>query len=259
MPWAIGVLLVLALGVFLWITPPGLLGKADMIGYAVCHQIDSHSFAVGGTYLPLCARCTGTFLGALVGLVGQAVVLRRRRAASFPPGHILAVLIGFTILWAADGVNSYLALLGGFHAYEPFNELRLITGALNGLTMSALTYVVFNVSLWQHPADEPGIRDLRDLAVLLLMDAALVGVVLWRPGLSLYPLVVLSAGAVVTLLTSVNSVIGVILIGRENSAETWREAVLPIALGLLLCLVQIGLIDLLRYRLTGTLSGIPLQ
>jgi hypothetical protein len=194
----------------------------------------------------------------MVGLFGQAAILRRRHASAFPPSTILAALISFTLLWAADGLNSYLALVGGPHVYEPRNELRLMTGALNGLTMSALIYPVFNVSLWRQPSDKPGIRNLRDLGLLLAMEGALVGLVLSRQRFLLYPLAISSAAAVLTLLSSVNTVLAVILLGRENSVETRCQALLPISIGLLLSFVQIGLIDLLRYALTGTLEGIPL-
>ena len=37
----------------------GILGHADEIGYAVCHQIDLRSFHIGDRPLPLCARCSG--------------------------------------------------------------------------------------------------------------------------------------------------------------------------------------------------------
>lgn len=258
LPWVVGALLVILLAV-LWVsTPPGILGKTHMLGYAVCHQIESHSFVLGGRPLPLCARCTGTFIGALVGLFGQAVILRRRRAAGFPPVGILAVLIGFTSLWAADGVNSYLALVGGPHVYEPLNALRLATGALNGLTMSALILPVVNISIWRHPLEEPAIRGVRDLAVLLFLEAALVGIVLSRAVWLLYPLSVLGGAAVVVLLGSVNTVLAVIVAGRENTIATWRQALLPLAVGLLLALVQVSAIDLVRYRLTGTLEGLPI-
>ena len=130
--------------VFLIATPGGLLTKANMIGYAVCHRIESHSFTIAGRQLPLCARCSGTFIGALTGFFGQAVVLRRRRTAEFPPPLIIVILVGLTLLWATDGFNSYMTLLNGPHLYEPQNWLRLTTGALNGLTMSALVYPVFN-------------------------------------------------------------------------------------------------------------------
>jgi hypothetical protein len=34
-------------------TPPGLLGKADAAGYAVCHRIASRSFLIGDRQTPL--------------------------------------------------------------------------------------------------------------------------------------------------------------------------------------------------------------
>ena len=55
--------------IWLILTPPGVEGKVNALGYSVCHQIDSHSYTVGGKVLPLCARCTGTFLGLLVSLL----------------------------------------------------------------------------------------------------------------------------------------------------------------------------------------------
>ena len=64
-PWS-GVVIILVgilLLVWLYLTPPGLFGKADAIGYSVCHQIDLRSFHIGERQFPLCARCTGQFLG----------------------------------------------------------------------------------------------------------------------------------------------------------------------------------------------------
>ncbi|MGD0751755.1 MAG: DUF2085 domain-containing protein, partial [Anaerolineales bacterium] len=54
-------------------TPPGLLGKLDAIAYAVCHRIAERSFHIGSVQLPLCARCTGMYLGAVTGLVFQSI------------------------------------------------------------------------------------------------------------------------------------------------------------------------------------------
>ncbi|MEA3339482.1 MAG: DUF2085 domain-containing protein [Chloroflexota bacterium] len=255
--WLVVLLAVMALVMFIAATPGGLLSKADMVGYAVCHRIGSHSFTIGGRQLPLCARCTGTFIGALVGFLGQALVLRRRRASEFPPAFIIVILAGFTLLWASDGLNSYVQLIGGPHLYEPQNWLRLTTGALNGLTMSALVYPVFNFTLWRRPAPERAIRGLRDLGVLVLLEAGLVGLTLTEWSFLLYPLALLSALGVLTLLTSVTSMLVVMLVRRENVVETWREAVIPLLAGLTVAFIQIGVIDWVRYVLTGTLSGIP--
>ena len=242
---------------FLIATPDGLLTKADMVGYAVCGRLEGHSFVIAGRQLPLCARCTGTFLGALTGFFGQAVVLRRRRrAAEFPSPLIIAILVGFVLLMAADGLNSYMALLNGPHLYESQNWLRLTSGALYGLTMSAFVYPVFNFTLWRRPVPQRAIRNLRDLGILLLLEAGVVGVVLTRWSFLLYPLALLSALGVLTLLTSVNSMLVVMIVRRENVVDTWREAIVPLLAGFTVSLIQVGVIDVVRYALTGTLEGL---
>jgi hypothetical protein len=85
------------LGVWLLGTPPGLEGKADAIGYAICHQIAARSFLVNGEPLPLCARCTGTYLGVMAGLAVLGLSDRRRNA-DLPPNRVLVVLAGFVML-----------------------------------------------------------------------------------------------------------------------------------------------------------------
>lgn len=254
-----GVIVALALTISLIAliaAPGGCLTKADLVGYAVCHRAPSHSFHIAGRQLPLCARCTGTFLGALVGFVGQGLVLRRRRASRFPPPFIIALLVSFMALWAADGLNSYVSILGArLNLYEPQNWLRLTTGALNGLTMSALVYPVFNFTVWVDPTHQRAVRNLRDLAVLLLLEAAVVALVLTGWSFLIYPLAVLSAVGVLTLLTAVNSMLFVMLMERENMVATWREAIIPLLAGFTVGLIEIGAIDAIRYAITGTLEG----
>ncbi len=111
--WVAIALAVLAVGAYIDLTPPGLLSKTDWVSAAVCHRIPSHSFFFAGRPLPLCARCTGTFLGALTALFGQAVLLRRR-GASFPPPVIIILLVSFISLMGVDGLNSYVDLMRGF-------------------------------------------------------------------------------------------------------------------------------------------------
>ncbi|MBN1179999.1 MAG: DUF2085 domain-containing protein [Anaerolineae bacterium] len=248
----------IVLGAYLALTPGGLLAKADMVGYAVCHRIPSHSFFVGGRQLPLCARCSGTFLGALTGLFGQAVVLKRRRDSGLPPIPIVILLVAFIGIMGADGLNSYLTLIPGApYLYEPQQWLRIITGSLNGLTLSALIYPIFNLSFWRRPAPTPAVRNLRDVGILLLLEAAMVTLVMigWTP--LLFPLAVLSALGVLTMLTFVNTVLVMMATGWENRYQSLREAAPPLLLGFSLALLQVGAIDVLRYLATGTLNGFP--
>src|SRR5512135_3248394 len=76
--WGLAMAAVLLFGGWLLNTPPGLLGKADAVGYSVCHRIDARSFHIGNRQLPLCVRCTGMYLGAMLGLVYQAFLAPRR-------------------------------------------------------------------------------------------------------------------------------------------------------------------------------------
>jgi uncharacterized membrane protein len=256
--WALTLgLLALVLGVWLTFTPPGLLGKADAVGYAICHRIDLRSFHLGDRQLPLCARCTGIYLGVVFGLAGMAA-LGRSRAGALPPRAVLLVLIGFMALMGVDGLNSYVTLFPGLpHLYEPANWLRLVTGAFNGLTVSALIYPVFNQTLWLDWQDRPALASFRDLAVLAALMVIVIGLVLTENPIVLYPLALLSALGVVVLLTMLYT-IGVLLVSRsQNTLQTWKQAALPLAVGLTLAIAQVGALDAVRYAAFGTWSGFP--
>lgn len=242
----------LAVIVALWFaTPGGLLDKADHVGYAVCHRIPIRSPFFDGRQLPLCARCSGQFLGALGGLA-LLLVLRRGRAAQLPPWPITAVLIGFLALWAFDGVNSYLTFFPALpHLYEPRNILRTTTGALQGVALISLVWPFFSVSLWAQPEASPTLRNARELALLTGIAALIVLAVgsEWAP--LLYPLALLSVAGTVLLLTLVNTMLLVIALKREALA-THARAVVPVLLGgLALALVEVLLINLGRAWLTA--------
>lgn len=255
--WVAVGLAVLVLGTYLLLTPPGLLTKTDWVGAAVCHRIPSHSFHVGGRQLPLCARCTGTFPGALIGLLGQAA-LGRRRESGFPPTPILVLLVIFILAMGMDGLNSYWDLMTGFPLlYEPRQEFRLITGTLNGLALSALLWPLVNFSLWRDPSPEPAIRDGLDLLILLMMEVPWVVLVLGDVPPLLPLLALFSAAGVLTTLTLIFAVLVTMLFGRANRYSRWRDALTPLLLGFSLALLLIGMMDLFRYGAFGTITGFP--
>jgi uncharacterized membrane protein len=116
-------------------TPAGLLGKADAVGYAVCHRLEFRSFHIGDRAVALCARCSGMYLGAVLGLVYQLVLGRRR--TKLPPKSILVVLGLFFTAFALDGSNSLIQLIRGDGLlYQTTNTIRLITGTGMGLVIA---------------------------------------------------------------------------------------------------------------------------
>ena len=242
--------------IYLLVTPDGLLAKADIVGYAICHRIPSHSLLINGRPLPLCARCTGTYLGSMLAL-GVFFVFRRR-SGEIPPIPILLILLGFTALMGIDGLNSYMTLLPFSHSvYEPHNWLRLLTGSLNGLMMGSILYPVVVGALWRDYEVQPVLRNVKELGLLVLAALAVDGLALTGWPAVLAPLALLSSAGVVVMLTLVNTVLVVTLFRREGQAQNWRDLVLPLLAGLALSVLLLGSISLVRYGLTGTLSGMP--
>ena len=247
----------LAFASWLLSTPPGLLGKADAVGYAICHRIDGRSFHLGDRQLPLCARCTGIYLGALAGLA--ALVVMGRRAGGLPTRPMLVVLFGFIAVMGFDGVNSYLTLFPGLpHLYEPQNWLRLVTGTFNGLALAALVYPVLNQTLWKDWENRPVVAGPRDLGVLVGLGLTVIGLVLTDNPVILYPLALLSAAGVVVLLTALDATFLLILTRRDGRAERWTGALLPLLGGFTLAILQIALVDAARFAIFGSWGGFVL-
>jgi uncharacterized membrane protein len=237
------------------LAPPGLLGKADAIGYAVCHRIDLRSFHLGDRQLPLCARCTGTFLGTIVGAL-LLIAFGRGRSAVWPSRGILIVLALTAVSWGLDGANSYFSLFPWYPAiYEPQNWLRLTTGTFLGMAMAAVFLPAVNQSLWKAPSDVPILQNVRELVLYFLPAPILILLVLAENPILLYLLAVLSTAGVMFLLTGVYTALLLMALRKEGSAEGWAEAWPIVAGGLALALLQIYAIDAVRYHFTHTWGG----
>jgi uncharacterized membrane protein len=239
---------------FLAAPPLSFLDKADLVGYAICHRIPDHSYFIAGRQLPLCARCSGTYLGAMLGFA--AIWLSGRgRAGNLPPTRVIVVLASFIGLMALDGLNSYLHFFPDApRLYEPHNILRLTTGTLNGLALSLIVYPVFNFTLWKRVSSERSLNSLRQLLGLLFLDALLILLVETRWAPLLWPVALVTTLGVVLMLTLVNTMIVVIVIRREGLATTLYEVLTPLLLGLVVTFFELTAMDLLRLFLTKTMA-----
>jgi uncharacterized membrane protein len=255
---------ILVFTVWFSFTPPGLLGKADSIGYAVCHRIDERSFQIGERQLPLCARCTGEFYAAAISLLFFAIVSPRK--SGMPGWKLGAPLLAFLIAFGMDGTNSFLYLLkqtsGGAlegipNLYVPNNTLRLLTGSGMGIALASVLYPAFNQSAWKEP--DPGrALDWKKLAsligIILLIDLA----VLTEHPIVLYPMAILSVLGVLALLVIVFSIVWLLIMRQENEFTSLKQMWLPFLAGTTLAFLMITTIDLVRFQLTGTWGAFPL-
>ncbi len=244
----------------LWLagTPSGVQGKADAVGYAVCHRIAARSFHVHDRPLPLCARCTGIYLGVVAGLTVFAGS-GRLRAGRLRPPRVLAALGMLGAAYAADGLNSYLSLFEFYSPpYGPRNSLRLITGLAFGLAMLTAALPVFNATVWRSPIRRAPIQNLRELAALAAILGLIAVAVMARIPALLLAFGLISAAGVLVMFVLVGSVLFVTLTRRENRAERWRDVALPALAGLAFAFTIIGAIDAVRYTVTGTWDGFDL-
>jgi len=262
--WFVPLAAILVFSVWFTIAPPGLLGKADAIGYAICHRIDERSFQIGDRQLPLCARCTGEFYAAAITFLFFAIVSPKK--SGMPGWKFGAPLIIFFLAFGIDGSNSYLYLLkqtsnGALdnipNLYIPNNTLRLFTGSGMGIALASILFPAVNQSTWK--VYDPGIalswKKLGTLTGIIILVNLLI---LTDSPIILYPIAILSVLGVLTLLILVFSMVWLLIMRQENIFDSLNQMWMPFLAGTTLALLMITAIDLLRLKLTGTWGGFPL-
>ena len=251
--------LVITVSVWSLFTPAGIFGKADAVGYAVCHRIVVRSFAFpNGRPFPMCARDTGMFLGILIALITPGLLFRRRHAILFPPIGVIIIMVMASGIWAFDGANSFSYLLSYENIprlYAPSNFLRIVTGMFHGITMGSIVLPVVNSTLWKDTVHERILSGFKELAILFLFGVIVIAMVLSGWGIFLYPLGLLTSVGTVTMLGVVNTIMITVIFKKENQAATLREALPMILLGLTAAFMLVGAIDAARFAMFGSWEG----
>lgn len=93
----------------------------------ICHQKGDRCLTLGGTALPVCARCFGIYLGIVLGCVGQLFLDLRARLTSTA---LWAVVAGATF---ANGLDVLLELV---HVYTNLLSLRFVLGLCLGAAVA---------------------------------------------------------------------------------------------------------------------------
>lgn len=239
-------------------TPPGLLGKSDALAYAVCHRIGSHSYYLGERPFSLCARCTGQYLGFIWGFGFQILVAKKR--SGFPRRGTLFLMLALSAVYLLDGLNSVVHLYPGLDhlsLYQPQNTLRLFTGLGFGLVISAVLFPLAGQAIWADTSLLPAIRGWKEWLILLIGSFAIGLLIEVEIPLLAFPLILASTGGLLLLLTVLYTVIWILFRKRDNSFTSWKELIWWGIAGFSSALLQIALIDLVRFLLTGTWSGFP--
>ncbi|HEX6385777.1 MAG TPA: DUF2085 domain-containing protein [Anaerolineae bacterium] len=233
------------------------LTGADWMGAAVCHRITARSFSIAGRQLPLCARCTGMYLGVALTFLALALSGRLRRG-ELPPLRLVLILVGFIGLMAVDGLNSYSHFFPNApHLYEPRNWLRLATGMGTGLALGLMVFPALAQTLWRNSESHAVISTGRELVGLVLVAGAAMLLVLGNQPVILYVLALVSTAGVLLIVTAINTILWLVLLRQDGRVTRWQQAAILLLISLGLAVVQLGTVSLLRFDLTGTITSFP--
>ncbi|MBM3188630.1 MAG: DUF2085 domain-containing protein [Chloroflexi bacterium] len=199
--------------------------------------------------LPLCARCSGTFLGIIFGMLLLRLV-GEGRASRMPPVFIVVILGALIGFWALDSVHSVVSWLSGQGLYRPSNALRLASGMANGLALGTLLYPIYHGVMWRRTDPRRVLQRVWPLGILLGAGATCCALMLAWSDAPYGLWVALTFGATMASLSLLNAMLIVLLLGKEGSAERWTQWGPFYGLGMVAALSETTALALVR-RLIG--------
>ncbi len=246
---AVGTTLLLGL---LFLPIHGLDYRLQMVVHGVCAQ--AHYLNIGLLRMPLCARNTGIYAG-FAGTLLALLALGRARAAALPPIAVsLALIVGAGAM-VVDGLNSLLLDVGGYNAYRPMNELRLVTGLLMGTAIAVFMLLMLNVALRAGARKEQRVvGSVAEYAALLLVDAAVYLLIFFGPAQLYYPLAILSVAGIVGVLFACNLFVLAMVGGLEGRVVKLRQLARPATFALVCTAAELVLLAGLRIWVEGSVT-----
>ena len=122
-----------------------------LMGSFICHQRSDRSFHPGGVQMPVCARCSGLYLGAAAGVLAAGV--RRRRDVGPPgrtPGSARAGQAPAWLRWVvvAAAVPTGISFAAEMAGWIPsIGELRAAAGVPLGVAVTWVASLVIRGEL----------------------------------------------------------------------------------------------------------------
>ncbi len=250
------ILISLLIGLWIWFTPHGFWGKVNAVGYSVCHQMTERSFVLGDLQSPLCSRCAGMYLGALITLIAHFILGKHGK---FPPFWILICLGLGLLAFAIDGLNSAAKLmLPNLSFYETTNLTRLITGLAVGLGIGSILAPIFNQTLWYDWLPKSAYEKWYRFPLLIVVLAIIGWLTYSQLPVFFYATNLLMMFGILLTLWVIHTTLSSFILKSTNKARQWRDLAVPGLMGFVMVLLQMGIISLIRYLLTGTWEPIHL-
>ena len=239
--------LIAAVGISLnWahLIPAGSYSKVMGVGSSVCHQISSHSYIRDGMQFPLCARCSGLYLGCFIGLV--YAVTQGKKCELPKRGFLLLALLLF-LLWAGDGVNSFISdFINRPFLYATTNTTRLITGFGMGLVLSTALMTLFNLSVWKDRQEGALLEHFWQLAAYALLATGMSCLLVFGSLITFQILAYLSTTMILVVISMLYTIFWVIILKKDNSFEKLQPLTIYLIAGFATAMLQVTLMTTLR-------------
>ena len=196
------------------------------LGSGLCHQLPERSFIFGGIQLPLCARCTGIYVGFFFAFIALVVMYWRapRRGMLSKFYYVSLVILGLPLVF--DGLSSYLG-------YRPTtNVIRLFSGAAFGSLLAVPIFCIICDALLKHASSQKILGDWPTrIAWYAITPLTYVFIMALGPlfpfGMSLF------LGVCIVVVFSLTALALIALIPHfERSVDSVRSAVMPVLLSL---------------------------
>lgn len=229
-PWRTSAVALTAITLMLaW--PGDVRHTVHLLLQGVCAQRPSHSLWLAGQPLPVDARMTGIYLGALAALGWFLLVWRGAWSGRFTRATWAALGLMVAAM-AVDGFNSLALDLGETPLYPPATSWRLLTGLLAGVAIGAGLSHLAAISLRRRPAGGWPVAPGAALLAPLVTGGALVALAASGLPPLAQPLTWLVLAGVIVTLWSMTAVLTALAWGRgwgfRSAME--RDATLALAL-----------------------------
>jgi uncharacterized membrane protein len=226
---------------------PGCYGKILTVGSSVCHQIPSHSFSAGDIQFPVCARCAGLYLGSFIGLV-YALISGKKKG--IPEKGYLILMTFLFILWAGDGLNSFMSdFINKPFLYQTNNLTRLITGYGMGLVMSTALGTLVNITVWDKAENSALLDRIEQILGYAALCVIISLMVLTENALLLQIAGYITIFTVVTIISLLYAVFWIITFRKENQFSKWRQVIIYLVAGYATAIGQVLLLVSLRNKI----------
>ncbi len=186
------------------------------IGTSVCNQSLNRSFVFTGVALPVCARCTGIYLGLFLSYI-YFFVSKKRLANELPDKKIIYIF-ALSILFMGIDVGTQVIEIRMSNNY-----IRLFTGLFIGCALASFLYPKTNYFLWKAKEKIKIFKSYKDVTIFLVFIFIFYFPIAEKLDACYWPAAIGAALGIIILYFNVCFLSLIIIFKKENRAERFKD------------------------------------